>query len=427
MNIPIQFWLNTQKLSQEASSSFNESFACFKTGANKAALLFAYLGFMNVIRDRILSSPIPTGIAPVYWQDVQGQVRTAETWDKAVFDAIQKKNPAPIFLISDDIRNQVGYWKDRRNDCAHSKQNKIVTAHVEAFYAFIESNLGKFVINGSRNEILSRILDYFNPSLTPPNQPLTPIIHDLPNAVLAGELVQFLNELCIEFDNLRDPTQQLLGQENPAKISFFASCFQEGTVELQAACTTVLLANDGFLLAFLRKHPDRSYILQNNHQKVRQIWHDYLFRAIDDDFPLLGSFLRLSLIPADQLQEALSLVVSIGTQYVPSEVDDRTLSDHGFYEVLENAIINGHALQGPFDWSNKTRGLIVKYLSEHPITRDLAIEIFNAFNGQYYPWHLAEYLNNLFQNNPAKKAEYLAHVGGDPYIGVPLSLTALNP
>jgi hypothetical protein len=65
--------------------------------------------------------------------------------DAATFDATQHKNPAPIFAIDQELRDQVKFWKDRRNDCAHSKQNQIIAAHCEAFYAFVRSTLNRFI------------------------------------------------------------------------------------------------------------------------------------------------------------------------------------------------------------------------------------------------------------------------------------------
>ena len=66
-------------------------------------------------------------------------------WDSSAFDATQQQKPAPIFVVPDDLRRQVEFWKDRRNDCAHSKDNKITPAYVEALHAFIESNLNNIV------------------------------------------------------------------------------------------------------------------------------------------------------------------------------------------------------------------------------------------------------------------------------------------
>jgi hypothetical protein len=48
--------------------------------------------------------------------------------DAATFDATQHKNPAPIFAIDQELRDQV-----------------IIAAHCEAFYAFVRSTLNRFI------------------------------------------------------------------------------------------------------------------------------------------------------------------------------------------------------------------------------------------------------------------------------------------
>jgi len=424
MNLPIQNWLITQKISKEASSSFDESFVCFKVGAYKASLLFAYLGFMNVIRDRIIAAPSPTGITPNHWAGIQSSAKNPEAWEKAVFDAIQQKQPAPVFDVPDDIRDQVKYWKDRRNDCAHSKQNKIIAAHVETLYAFIESNLGKFAVNGSRPEMVRRILDYFNPSLTSPNEPLTPIIHDLLTALKSAEYTSFIAEAISELEKTQSPMSVALGIGNPDVIKFLGACFKDGTDDLRDACKTSLATNDALLVDFLRQYPDKVYILQDQPQKVRLIWHDHLFNRVHSDFSLLSSLLRASLIPQDQIEEAISLAVKASSSQLPSDIDLQTLIQHGYHVALENAIVNEQL--GNFHWANDNKELIIKYLSENIISRGIAGAIYNSFNGEHFAWHLAEYLNRFFSQNPNKKAEYLAHTGGDPYIGTPSAIPALS-
>lgn len=423
MNLPIQNWLNTQKISKEASSSLDESFICFKVGAYKASLLFAYLGFMNIIRDRIIAAPPPTGFTPNHWAGMQANAKSPETWEKVVFDSVQQKQPAPIFDIPDDIRDQVKYWKDRRNDCAHSKQNKIIAAHVESLYAFIESNLGKFAVNGSRPEMIKRILDYFNPSLTSPNESLAPIIHNLLNALTSAEYPLFITEIVSEFEKAQGIA--FLGMGNPDVIKFLGACFRDGTDELRDACRTSLDKNDDLLIDFLREYPDKVYILQNQPQKVRLIWHDHLFSRFRSDFSLLSSLLRASLIPQDQVEEAISLAVKASASHLPPDVDLQTLIQHGYYAVFESTIVDRH-LMNNFDWANGNKELIVKYLSENIISRGVAAAIYDAFNGEHFAWHLAEYLNRFFVQNPNKKAEFLVHIGGDPHIGVPSAIQALS-
>ena len=382
MNLPIQNWLITQKISKEASSSFDESFVCFKVGAYKASLLFAYLGFMNVIRDRIIAAPSPTGITPNHWAGIQSSAKNPEAWEKAVFDAIQQKQPAPVFDVPDDIRDQVKYWKDRRNDCAHSKQNKIIAAHVETLYAFIESNLGKFAVNGSRPEMVRRILDYFNPSLTSPNEPLTPIIHDLLTALKSAEYTSFIAEAISELEKTQSPMSVALGIGNPDVIKFLGACFKDGTDDLRDACKTSLATNDALLVDFLRQYPDKVYILQDQPQKVRLIWHDHLFNRVHSDFSLLSSLLRASLIPQDQIEEAISLAVKASSSQLPSDIDLQTLIQHGYHVALENAIVNEQL--GNFHWANDNKELIIKYLSENIIPRGIAGAIYNSFNGEHF-------------------------------------------
>ncbi|WP_281751220.1 hypothetical protein [Thermodesulfomicrobium sp. WS] len=428
MNIPLQTWLSTQKISKEALSSFEESFICFKVGAYKAALLFAYLGFMNVVRDRLVFAPSPTGINPNHWAGIQANAKNPETWEKIVFDAIQQKNPAPVFILSDDLRNQLKYWKDRRNDCAHSRQNKIIAAHVEAFYAFIESNLGKFVVNGSRNEMMRRCLDYFNPSLISPSEPIAPIIHDLVNALTVAEYQAFVSDVSAEFDSSLSPTSKTLGIRNPNTVRFLEACFLYGTDELREACKAYLITDDTLLVSFLRQHPERAYVLQDQPQKVRLIWHDLLFNGSRyNDFAVLCSFLRASLIPPEQIPEAIKCAVNSVADVLPNDLDLKTLVTHGFYQALEEAITDDNLLSS-FNWANSNKELVIKYLSDNPISQNVALAIYRAFNSEHYAWHLAEYLNRFFAQNQNKRAEYRAFIGGDPYIGVPQAINSLaNP
>lgn len=424
MNLPIQNWLNTQKISKEALSSFDESVICFKVGAYKASLLFAYLGFMNVIRDRIIAAPTPTGFPPKRWAEIQSDAKSPETWEKVVFDKIQQKQPVTVFDVPDDLRGQVKYWKDRRNDCAHSRQNKIIAAHVESLYAFIESNLGKFAVNGSRSEMLKRILDHFNPSLTSPNESITPIIHDLLNALTSVEYPAFITEVVSELENTDSDVPTLLGVRNPSVVKFLGACFKEGNDELRDACSVSLFANEGLLVDFLREHPDKVYILQNQPRKVRLIWHDYLFDKFHSDFSLLGSLLRASLIPQDQIEEAILLAIKASASQLPSEVDLQILIQHGYYVLLEKMIVD-EELMDRYNWANSNKELIVKYLSDNPISLGVAHAIYKAFIGPHYAWHLAEYLNRFFVQNPNKKAEYLAHRGEELHVGIPSKLPSL--
>jgi hypothetical protein len=271
--------------------------------------------------------------------------------------------------------------------------------------------------------MIKRILDYFNPSLTSPNESLAPIIHNLLNALTSAEYPLFITEIVSEFEKAQGIA--FLGMGNPDVIKFLGACFRDGTDELRDACRTSLDKNDDLLIDFLREYPDKVYILQNQPQKVRLIWHDHLFSRFRSDFSLLSSLLRASLIPQDQVEEAISLAVKASASHLPPDVDLQTLIQHGYYAVFESTIVDRH-LMNNFDWANGNKELIVKYLSENIISRGVAAAIYDAFNGEHFAWHLAEYLNRFFVQNPNKKAEFLVHIGGDPHIGVPSAIQALS-
>ena len=96
-----------------------------------------------------------------------------------------------------DIRNQIHYWKNRRNDCAHSKVNIIDACHVEAFWTFLQSNLSKITVEGGKQTLLTKIERHYNINLTPKDADVQPLIKEIATAVTNDELNDFWNE-CAE-------------------------------------------------------------------------------------------------------------------------------------------------------------------------------------------------------------------------------------
>lgn len=425
MVLPIEKWLDTQKLTPEAISCFHEAFTCYRAGAYKAALLLSYVGFMNVIRDRILTSTCPAGVPPGQWGAIQNNLRRVGTWDSAAFDATQQQNPAPIFVVPDDLRRQVVFWKDRRNDCAHSKDNKITPSYVEAFHAFVESNMNKFAVNGSRTEMARRIREHYDLSLTPPGSDVAPLVRDISHAVLQDEQPAFLADLGAAFDAARDPIELLLNTVSPQKQNFLNAVLQAEAPPLVAACTSFLLADDALLLTFLRTHPERILILDGQPERVRRLWHEFLFVGVGNDFPILSALLRTHMIPPEQIDECIRHLIRKGTAAVPNDVDNVTLEENGFYRALEDILVNTHLLS-QFDWANKCKPIVVKHIAEHPLTEGLARAIYSNYDAGYHPWHMASHLDDLFRTNEVKRNEYIAIAGAHADIGRPGHIPSLG-
>lgn len=161
MKLKFELFLDKHNFSSDAKALFNESLTCFKFSAYRASLIMAYIGFMELIREKLILSEPANGYTNERWRtDILHKIKKEECWDKEVFEIlIRTKNP--IFNISEGLKTQLYYWKDRRNDCAHYKKNNISQCHIEAFLEFIESNIDKFVVNDSVDFVINEIKDFF--------------------------------------------------------------------------------------------------------------------------------------------------------------------------------------------------------------------------------------------------------------------------
>jgi hypothetical protein len=425
MKIGFQLWITEQHPSQEALECFEESFLCYRVGAYRAALLFSYVGFQTFLRERIIAAPAPAGITAARWNGIQGRVQNDDTWDQAVFDTTQQRAPAPIFLVTEDVRHQMMYWKNRRNDCAHSKDNIIEPAHVEGIWAFIRSNLQRFVVNGSRAVMLTRIADHFNPALTPPGLPPNDLVAAIPHSIAHAELPAFFGDLSVAFDAARTPAEVAANQENPNKLSFFDCCLRLGDPNVRGVGRSQIVAERRTLLPFLRAYPAHVPILEGNPPQVRRLWNEDIFTTGANDLPVLTSCLRNNLIPEGEVHECLSTLIRRGIPSAPNEVDDVTLDQRGFYQLLQQ-IAADEGLMDRFVWGNLSSNIIVHYLTRSPITVDMARAIYHTFDAPYNPRQLRERLNNLFATNAAKRDEYLQIENTNADIGLPACIPALQ-
>lgn len=162
MKLKFEIFIENKDFSINSKTLFKEAITCYKFSAYRASLIMAYLGFIELIRNKIYLSEIPNGYTQKRWkQDILHKIKNEECWDKEVFELLIRTKD-PIFNnISNGLKTQLCYWKDRRNDCAHFKKNNISQCHIEAFFEFIESNLDKFIINDSVESIINEVKEFF--------------------------------------------------------------------------------------------------------------------------------------------------------------------------------------------------------------------------------------------------------------------------
>lgn len=198
MKIPFQQWLEQQNLDKKSVALFQESVLCYRATAYQASLMFSYLGLLRILAIRILSANCPPGFPRSKWNKLQADVQSDEVWEGTTFEATQRKQPAPIFLGSEDTRLQLQYWRARRNDAAHARGQPVDAALVETLWVFAKSVYGKLVVIGGRESLSARFRSHFDIDETPAGRPFDTLVSHIQDWVPRDELPGFFLEmLCL--------------------------------------------------------------------------------------------------------------------------------------------------------------------------------------------------------------------------------------
>ena len=402
MLLPIESWLATAEVGDEAKQAFAEAGVCYKAGAYRSALLATYLGWGLSLRGRILRAAVPTGVPPGLWQQIHTDLRDDEKWDAATFEATQRKKPAPVFLVSDDLRRQVLFWKDRRNDAAHFKDNEIGGPHVEGLWLFVRSNLPKFVPNGSAAALLARLGQHFDPNVTPPGQDLAPVVAVAPAAVPKRDVSKFLEDLAdtftTTFGTMRMVRRSELAQVHRALFGLSDPLFVKETVDH-------LRQHPERLVEVVREDPGLVQHWASDAALIRRLWRELLWSQSGARLPVLAALVRNGLIPATEQQEANEWFATHLAGELPTQMEVADLDSCGFFATVKKvAFIDGKV--NLFDWGNPNAALVRWMLEREPM-EDATIRVLcSVFCAQPYPNTARDAIKDLFATNAAKKAEF---------------------
>ncbi|EMK3316894.1 hypothetical protein V8043_004374 [Vibrio vulnificus] len=405
-------WLSEQDFSEEATSMFEESLGAYHAGLWRSSLLMGYLGFVIVAKDRILGASCPNGITTGQWNKIQKDLRDATGWDSASFDAIRMKAPASIFLLTDDVRHQIEYWKNRRNDCAHSKPNIISSSHVEAFYYFLLSNMSKLAVNGSKASFIQMVKDHYDLRMTPSHISVNEVSKKISTYIEPSELNEVFCNLFDHFDSNRTTYEKTTNQTSADKIDFCNSIYKVANTASKKELTLLLEKDLNLYVEVLRENTTLVGNLRGKTKLIRQVWTSYAFKSGKNDMSLIVSLLNAKLIPVSEHQELFARLVKQDSHCQPTSVELNALKMFGYYRYIEALIDND--LFNNFDKSNSLRHQIVSYISNVTIDKKLAEAIFNGFNSSLHPFDLRNSLNLMFNNNKAKVSEYKSHNLGQP-------------
>ena len=400
MKLPFETWVREHSPTHEARVAFNEAVSTYKAGAYRAALVFSYVGMGLCLRLRLLSATCPTGLPQGQWNEIQRNLNDESKWDATVFDCTQMRAPKDVFFVEEDLRVQMKYWKDRRNDCAHFKSNEIGAPHVEAFWMFLQSNLGRWVPNGSEEDLLNRMVRHFDPNITPQGADVTPIVKMIPQAVPQTSLRSFFVQLTKRLPDDEDP----FGTNIDNIVSVFDAVFKTKDQIISDHASAFLRDNQEILLHLLRKLPIYCAILRAQPELVRRMWRELLFDGWTDDTPVFAALLRNGLIPDEQIEESVSWVVEKARGEGPKAMDNQTLERVGFWDVLQRRAFAEKAIED-FTWANNKAPMIARLLKDRPLDPTTTSTILELFSKHNHSWAVCDVLRKVLSDNPSKRTQ----------------------
>lgn len=425
MKLSFEDWIEKTNFSTTAKPLFIESVICYKSGAYRASLLLSYLGFLTSLKERILSATRPNLFPDGEWTNLTQKLQHEDTWESVVFDATQQQEKLDnnkvkikdaVFSITESLRQQIKYWKDRRNDCAHNKDNKIIDSHVETFWAFLESNYLKITIEGGMQSLIFKLKRHYDLTYTPKGKDITPLVLEIEHSIQTTELSSFWHEAFSSIDSnyeywidegINDFSDKIMAfSSEPVRNSFFQ--FVKKDVKT--------------MHSFIQSKPKIILLLGLNPQEVRNYWNTKLSESVNS-LNIYACLLRNNLIPENEIPEANTLLFNGARYYVDSDDDHRVLAANGFGETIYN-----HAFvekrKWTYLWANNRQNLLCDFVEKYPLTKEVVGRICTEFSGSLYSYWLKSSLNNMFTENQAKRAEFI-QIATENRLNIPNRLNSL--
>ena len=400
-------WLNIYDEFREGNALrdiLNDAIRCYRHDIARPALMLSYIAFIQAVRNNLFNSDRPEGFNEKRWDAAMNNLRSENKWDEQVIDCIKNRgngvdNPA-FFELSDTLRNDVCYWRSRRNDCAHYKESEITLSHVSAFWVFMMDNYNKFTPIGSLQQSINDYNRHFDISFTPRGTSTERIFKRLCLAIKTQEdLGEFLKETSskMDFKYQCDLVHDLLieGHHKELAISF-------------------LKGEKKRVKAYLCAKPkDVSLILGNDATLTRKIWYDDL-RLSCRCMNVYVEMLRAKMLTDAEIKESLELYLAHeyeqGHLFIKDEDDFKVLIDNGLYDIfIDEYLTMSFVCKNPGEKCCKT-DFYIAMIYRGGITDKLMSALSEAVTGTF-PYTLRDRLKDEIFSEEVFKAKYMETIG----------------
>lgn len=388
----------------------NDAIRCYRNGIARPALMLSYIAFIQAVRDNLLKSDMPKGFNEPRWKACMSKLRQENAWDEQVISCIKCRDNPPYFELTDSLRDDVCYWRNRRNDCAHYKDSEITLSHVAAFWVFIMDNYNKFTPIGSLMQSVNDYKRHYNVSITPKGTSTEVIFKRLCLAIKTeDDLLLFLKETdsCMEYEEQAQFLHDLLMDErHKAKV---------------ISLLTDKLKRVKMYLAL--KPADVSVILGNNPEMTRKFWYE--------DFMLFASsanvyveMLRAKMIPQGEIKESLDMFLKHEYKrnafYLDNPEDFNVLKENGLYDIfIEEYLSEDFVCNNPGEKCHKT-DFYISLIKRGGISDKLIKVLSESIKGTF-PYTLENRLKGEIFKDEENKKQYLesiARLGLDDFLNL---------
>lgn len=388
----------------------NDAIRCYRNGIARPALMLSYIAFIQAVRDNFLKSDMPKGFNEPRWKACMSKLRQENAWDEQVISCIKCRDNPPYFELTDSLRDDVCYWRNRRNDCAHYKDSEITLSHVAAFWVFIMDNYNKFTPIGSLMQSVNDYKRHYNVSITPKGTSTEVIFKRLCLAIKTeDDLLLFLKETdsCMEYEEQAQFLHDLLMDErHKAKV---------------ISLLTDKLKRVKMYLAL--KPADVSVILGNNPEMTRKFWYE--------DFMLFASsanvyveMLRAKMIPQGEIKESLNMFLKHEYKrnafYLDNPEDFNVLKENGLYDIfIEEYLSEDFVCNNPGEKCHKT-DFYISLIKRGGISDKLIKVLSESIKGTF-PYTLENRLKGEIFKDEENKKQYLesiARLGLDDFLNL---------
>lgn len=396
-------WLNIYDEFREGTALreiLNDAIRCYRHDIARPALMLSYIAFIQAVRSNLLNSDKPEGFNEKRWNATMAKLRNDNKWDEEVIECIKNRgngvdNP-PFFELSDTLRNDVCYWRSRRNDCAHYKDSEITLSHVSAFWVFMMDNYNKFTSIGSLQQSINEYNRHFDISLTPRGTSTERIFKRLCLAIKTqDDLRKFLKETHskMDFKPQCDLVHDLLIEEHHKEL---AISFLKGEMKR--------------LKAYLCAKPkDVSLILGNDPTMTRKIWYDDL-RVFCRCMNVYVEMLRAKMLTDAEIKESLELYLehayTQGHLFIKDEDDFNVLIDNGLYDIfIDEYLTKSFVCNDPGGKCRKT-DFYIAMIYRGGVTDKLMLALSEAVTDTF-PYTLRDRLKDEIFSEKDFKAKYV--------------------